>query len=219
MKNILVIGAGRFGTYLIQGFSEQGDEILVIDKDEDRLGKVLPFVTASLIGDSTDPDFMGNIGVNNFDICAVCIGDNFQNSLETTSLLKELGAKFVIARASRDVQEKLLLRNGADEVVYPEKNMAKWTAIRFSSENVKDYIPVPGDYSIFEVNIPKSWVGKSMVELNIRQNMHLNIIAVNNKDDSELNMNYNPSDPFREGQSIMVIGSDEDLKKHLGLDY
>ena len=219
MKNILVIGAGRFGTYLIQGFSEQGDEILVIDKDEDRLGKVLPFVTASLIGDSTDSDFMGNIGVNNFDICAVCIGDNFQNSLETTSLLKELGAKFVIARASRDVQEKFLLRNGADEVVYPEKNMAKWTAIRFSSENVKDYIPVPGDYSIFEVNIPKSWVGKSMVELNIRQNMHLNIIAVNNKDDSELNMNYNPSDPFREGQSIMVIGSDEDLKKHLGLDY
>jgi trk system potassium uptake protein TrkA len=219
MKNILVIGAGRFGTYLIQGFSEQGDEILVIDKDEDRLGKVLPFVTASLIGDSTDPDFMGNIGVNNFDICAVCIGDNFQNSLETTSLLKELGAKFVIARASRDVQEKFLLRNGADEVVYPEKNMAKWTAIRFSSENVKDYIPVPGDYSIFEVDIPKSWVGKSMVELNIRQNMHLNIIAVNNKDDSELNMNYSPSDPFREGQSIMVIGSDEDLKKHLGLDY
>ena len=219
MKNILVIGAGRFGTYLIQGFSEQGDEILVIDKDEDRLGKVLPFVTASLIGDSTDPDFMGNIGVNNFDICAVCIGDNFQNSLETTSLLKELGAKFVIARASRDVQEKFLLRNGADEVVYPEKNMAKWTAIRFSSENVKDYIPVPGDYSIFEVEIPKSWVGKSMVELNIRQNMHLNIIAVNNKDDSELNMNYSPSDPFREGQSIMVIGSDEDLKKHLGLDY
>ena len=219
MKNILVIGAGRFGTYLIQGFSEQGDEILVIDKDEDRLGKVLPFVTASLIGDSTDSDFMGNIGVNNFDICAVCIGDNFQNSLETTSLLKELGAKFVIARASRDVQEKFLLRNGADEVVYPEKNMAKWTAIRFSSENVKDYIPVPGDYSIFEVNIPKSWVGKSMVELNIRQNMHLNIIAVNNKDDSELNMNYSPSDPFREGQSILVIGSDEDLKKHLGLDY
>ena len=219
MKNILVIGAGRFGTYLIQGFSEQGDEILVIDKDEDRLGKVLPFVTASLIGDSTDPDFMGSIGVNNFDICAVCIGDNFQNSLETTSLLKELGAKFVIARASRDVQEKFLLRNGADEVVYPEKNIAKWTAIRFSSENVKDYIPVPGDYSIFEVEIPKSWVGKSMVELNIRQNMHLNIIAVNNKDDSELNMNYSPSDPFREGQSIMVIGSDEDLKKHLGLDY
>ncbi len=219
MKNILVIGAGRFGTYLIQGFSEQGDEILVIDKDENRLSKVLPFVTASLIGDSTDPDFMGNIGINNVDICAVCIGDNFQNSLETTSLLKELGAKFVLARASRDVQEKFLLRNGADEVVYPEKNMAKWTAIRFSSENVKDYIPVPGDYSIFEVDIPKSWVGKSMVELNIRQNMHLNIIAVNNKDDSELNMNYSPSDPFREGQSIMVIGSDEDLKKHLGLDY
>lgn len=219
MKTILVIGAGRFGTYLIQGFSEQGDEILVIDKEEDRLQKVLPFVTASLIGDSTDPDFMKSIGVNNFDICVVSIGDNFQYSLETTSLLKELGAKFVIARASRDVQEKFLLRNGADEVVYPEKSMAKWTAIRFSSENVKDYIPVPGDYSIFEIDVPKEWIGKSMVELNIRQNMHLNIIAVNNKDDTDLNMNYNPMDPFKEGQSVMVIGSDDDLKEHLGLDY
>lgn len=218
MKTILVIGAGRFGTYLIQIFSEQGDEILVIDKEEDRLQKVLPYVTASLIGDSTDPDFMKNIGVNNFDICVVSIGDNFQYSLETTSLLKELGAKFVIARASRDVHEKFLLRNGADEVVYPEKFMAKWAAIRYSSANVKDYIPVPGDYSIFEVEVPSSWIGKSMVELKIRQVMNLNILAVKNAKD-DFNMDYDPTAPFKEGQTIVVIGSDNDLKMHLGLTY
>lgn len=218
MKTILVIGAGRFGTYLIQIFSEQGDEILVIDKEEDRLQKVLPYVTASLIGDSTDPDFMKNIGVNNFDICVVSIGDNFQYSLETTSLLKELGAKFVIARASRDVHEKFLLRNGADEVVYPEKFMAKWAAIRYSSANVKDYIPVPGDYSIFEVEVPSSWIGKSMVELKIRQVMNLNILAVKNAKD-DFNMDYDPTAPFKEGQTIVVIGGDNDLKMHLGLTY
>ncbi len=218
MKNILVIGAGRFGTFLIQQFSKQGDEILVIDSNEERMEKALPFVTSSLVGDATDPDFMGTIGVNNFDICIVSIGDNFQNSLETTSLLKELGAKHVIARASRDVHEKFLLRNGADEVVYPEKNMAEWTAIRHSSSNIIDYIPVPGEYSIFTVEIPKSWVGKSIIELQVRQNMHLNILSVNDKS-NKLNMDFNPHDPFVAGQTIMVIGTDEDLKKNLGLDY
>ncbi|MBP5180966.1 MAG: TrkA family potassium uptake protein [Clostridiales bacterium] len=218
MKNILVIGAGRFGTYIIQKFAEQGDEILVIDRSEDKIDKVLDFVTSSLIGDSTDPDFMANVGVNNFDICVVAIGDNFQNSLETTSLLKELGAKFVVSRASRDVHEKFLLRNGADKVVYPEKDIAEWTAIRFSSANIKDYIPVPGDYSIFEVEVPTSWIGKSIVDLKIRQKMHLNILAVRDKD-ADFNMEYNPQDPFKDNQSVLVIGSDSDLQKYLGLDY
>ena len=218
MKNILVIGAGRFGTYIIQKFAEQGDEILVIDRSEDKIDKVQDFVTSSLIGDSTDPDFMANVGVNNFDICVVAIGDNFQNSLETTSLLKELGAKFVVSRASRDVHEKFLLRNGADKVVYPEKDIAEWTAIRFSSANIKDYIPVPGDYSIFEVEVPTSWIGKSIVDLKIRQKMHLNILAVRDKD-ADFNMEYNPQDPVKDNQSVLVIGSDSDLQKYLGLDY
>ena len=218
MKNILVIGAGRFGTYLMQKLQAQGDEILCIDNQEERLQKVLPYVTSSLIGDATDPDFMKSVGVEAFDLCVVSIGDDFQSSLEATSLLKELGAKFVISRASRGVHEKFLLRNGADEVVYPEKFMAKWAAIRFSSTNVKDYIPVPGDYSIFEVEVPSSWVGKSMIDLKIRQNMRLNVLAVKNTKD-DFNMDYDPSQPFKQGQTVVIIGSDADLKKYLGLTY
>ncbi len=218
MKNILVIGAGRFGTYLMQKFAAQGDEILVIDSQEERLQKVLPYVTSSLIGDATDEDFMKSIGVENFDLCVVSIGDDFQSSLETTSLLKELGAKFVISRASRGVHEKFLLRNGADEVVYPEKFMAKWAAIRYSSSNIKDYIPVPGDYSIFEVEVPASWVGKSMIDLKIRQSMRLNILAIKNSKE-DFNMDYDPAEPFKGGQTVVVIGSDKDLKKYLGLEY
>lgn len=218
MKNILVIGAGRFGTYLMQKLQAQGDEILCIDNQEERLQKVLPYVTSSLIGDATDPDFMKSVGVEAFDLCVVSIGDDFQSSLEATSLLKELGAKFVISRASRGVHEKFLLRNGADEVVYPEKFMAKWAAIRFSSTNVKDYIPVPGDYSIFEVEVPSSWVGKSMIDLKIRQNMRLNVLAVKNTKD-DFNMDYDPSEPFKQGQTVVIIGSDADLKKYLGLTY
>lgn len=218
MKNILVIGAGRFGTYLMQKLQAQGDEILCIDNQEERLQKVLPYVTSSLIGDATDPDFMKSVGVEAFDLCVVSIGDDFQSSLEATSLLKELGAKFVISRASRGVHEKFLLRNGADEVVYPEKFMAKWAAIRFSSTNVKDYIPVPGDYSIFEVEVPSSWVGKSMIDLKIRQNMRLNVLAVKNTKD-DFNMDYDPSEPFKQGQTVVIIGSDADLRKYLGLTY
>ena len=218
MKNILVIGAGRFGTYLMEKLQKQGDEILCIDNQEERLQKVLPYVTSSLIGDATDPDFMKSVGVEAFDLCVVSIGDDFQSSLEATSLLKELGAKFVISRASRGVHEKFLLRNGADEVVYPEKFMAKWAAIRFSSSNVKDYIPVPGDYSIFEVEVPSSWVGKSMIDLKIRQNMRLNVLAVKNTKD-DFNMDYDPSEPFKQGQTVVIIGSDSDLKKYLGLTY
>ena len=218
MKNILVIGAGRFGTYLMQKLQAQGDEILCIDNQEERLQKVLPYVTSSLIGDATDPDFMKSVGVEAFDLCVVSIGDDFQSSLEATSLLKELGARFVISRASRGVHEKFLLRNGADEVVYPEKFMAKWAAIRFSSSNVKDYIPVPGDYSIFEVEVPSSWVGKSMIDLKIRQNMRLNVLAVKNTKD-DFNMDYDPSEPFKQGQTVVIIGSDADLRKYLGLTY
>lgn len=217
MKNILVVGAGRFATHLMKKFHDLGDEILVIDISEERIKKVLPYVTSSLIGDSTDRDFMENVGVNNFDLCVVSIGDDFQSSLETTDLLKELGAKYVIARASRDVHEKFLLNNGADKVVYPEKNMAEWTAIRHSSSNIHDYIPVPGDYSIFEVEIPKSWVGKSIIELNIRKDMHLNILALVNKDG--LSMEYDPNDKFKEGQCVLVLGADKDLQKYLGLNY
>lgn len=217
MKTILLIGLGRFGRHCARKLNELGHQVMAVDVREDRVDTVLPYVTDGLIGNSTRADFMKTLGVRNYDVCIVAIGDDFQNSLETTSLLKELGAKHVISRASRDVHEKFLLKNGADEVVYPEKNMAEWTAIRHSSNTIKDYIPVPGDYSIFEVDVPKSWIGKSMIDLKIRQKMRLNILSVSSG--SGVNLDYDPALPFEEGQTIMVLGSDNDLRKHLGLAY
>ncbi len=218
MKSILVVGAGRFGIHLIRQLHKGGDEILAVDISEERLEHVLDYVTSSLIGDATDEDFVRSIGVSNFDVCIVAIGDNFQSSLETTSLLKECGAKFVVARASREVHEKFLLRNGADAVIFPEKQMAEWTAIRFSSTNILDYIEVPGEYSIFEIAVPKHWVGKSLLELKIRQNTHLNVVAVR-KTGGELNFDVDPETVFEEGSSLMILGRDKDIKKHLHLNY
>lgn len=131
MKSILLIGLGRFGRHIAEELNKLGHEVMAVDENEDRVNAVLSIVTNAQIGDSTNAEFLEALGVRNFDVCIVAISGNFQSSLETTSLLKELGAKMVVSRAERDVQAKFLLRNGADEVLYPEKQLAKWAAIRY----------------------------------------------------------------------------------------
>lgn len=132
----MLIGLGRFGKHIAIQLNSLGHEIMAVDIDEERINTVLPYVTNAQIGDSTNYNFLKSLGIRNFDVCIVTISGNFQNSLETTSLLKELGARLVVSRAERDVQKKFLLRNGADEVVYPEKQIAKWTAIRYASDHI-----------------------------------------------------------------------------------
>ena len=178
MKNVLLIGLGRFGMHVAAHLYDLGHQVMAVDTDEDRVNKVLPYVTNAQIGDSTDADFLRSLGVDNYDVCIVTIGGNFQNSLETASLLEELGAKKVVARAERDVQAKFLLRNGADEVVYPEKQVAKWTAIRYTADHILDYIEVDDSHGIFEVDVPPAWIGKSVGELDIRRKFDINIIAL-----------------------------------------
>ena len=126
MKTVLLIGLGRFGRHMAQKLKELHHDVLAVDHNEQRVNNILPFVTNAVIGDSTDEQFISSLGVRNFDVCIVAIGDDFQSSLETTALLKDHGAKFVVARASREVHAKFLLRNGADDVVYPEMQMASW---------------------------------------------------------------------------------------------
>lgn len=162
MKSILLIGLGRFGRHIARKLDELHHQVMAVDIDEKRVEAALPYVTNAQIGDGTDEDFVRSLGVRNFDVCIVAIGDNFQSSLETTSLLKELGASFVVARAARDRQKKFLLKNGADEVVYPERQLGEWTAIRYSSDHIFDYVELDDEYAIFEVPIPKEWYGKTI---------------------------------------------------------
>ena len=161
-KSILLIGLGRFGRHVAMKLDELHHEIMAVDKEERRVEAALPYVTNAQIGDATNEAFLSSLGVSNFDVCIVAIGDNFQSSLEATSLLRELGAKMVVSRAARDVHAKFLLRNGADEVVYPEKQLAAWTAIRYSADHILDYIELDDEHAIFEVTIPEEWVGKTV---------------------------------------------------------
>ncbi len=178
MKNILLIGTGRFGRHIAVQLSQLGHQVMAVDISEDRVNDVLPFVTNAQIGDSTNAEFLRSLGIGNFDVCFVTIGGNFQNSLETASLLKELGAKCVVSRAERDVQAKFLLRNGADYVVYPEKQMAKWATIRYTADHIFDYIEIDDRYAIFEVSVPDAWVDKSVGELDIRRKYGVNILGI-----------------------------------------
>lgn len=212
MKSFLIIGLGRFGHYLCRQLAELGNEILAVDAVEERLEPCLPLVTSAQIGDCTKPEVLRELGVRNFDSCFVCIGTNFQSSLEITSLLKELGAKRVVSRSSTDVQAKFLLRNGADEVVYPERDMAEKVAKKSSANHVFDFVDL-GDYGIYEVLPPKSWVDKSIRELNVRVNYNVSILGVREKDGS-MRM---PDAEYRfQGEDhMLVMGSDKDLARFL----
>ena len=167
MKNILLIGTGRFGRHIAVQLSQLGHQVMAVDINEERINDVLPYVTNAQIGDSTNPEFLCSLGIGNFDVCIVTISGNFQNSLETTSLLKELGAKCVVSRAERDVQAKFLLRNGADHVVYPEKQVAKWAAIRYTADHIFDYIEFDEQHAIWKAGSGKAlanWISAESLE-------------------------------------------------------
>ena len=211
MKSILIIGLGRFGKHMAQKFSEQGNDILAVDTDEDRVNAVLPLVTDAQIGDATNEMFVESLGVANFDLCVVAIGDNFQSSLETTSLLKDMGARFVLSRASRDVHAKFLLRNGADEVVYTEKETAERLAVKYGNDSVFDYIEINEDYSIYEIGVPASWVGKSILDKKVRTKYNISILAT--KRGKEIYPLPHPDHVFSETESLMILGRNEDVKR------
>ena len=211
MKSILLIGIGRFGRHIAEKLNDLNHDVMAIDHNEERINAVLSIVTSAQIGDSTNEEFLSSLGIRNYDACIVTIGDDFQSSLETVSLLKELDAQKVIARASTDVQEKFLLRNGADEVVYPEKQLASWTAIRCTSDYILDYIELGDDYSIFELSVPLDWDGRSIIQLDIRGRYGINILGI--RYNGRLNMNITPDTILRDGQSILVLGREKAVHK------
>ena len=210
-KTILLIGLGRFGLHIAKKLHELGHEIMAVDVSEEKINQAVPFVTDAQIGNSTNEDFLKSLGINNYDLCIVTISDDFQSSLETTSLLKELGAKKVISRAERDGQAKFLLRNGADEIVYPEKQLASWMAIKYSADHILDYIEIDNEHAIFEVSVPKEWIGKTIGEIDIRKRYGINILGI--KDKNKLSVDVTPSQVLNSELSLLVIGDYKRLQK------
>ena len=211
MKTILLIGLGRFGKNVALHLNQLGHQVMAVDDVEQRVEAVLPYVTNAQIGNSTNGDFLDSLGICNFDVCIVAIGNDFQSSLETTSLLKEMGAKLVVSLAATDVQEKFLLRNGADEVVFPEKQLAKWTAIRYSADHILDYIELDEDHAMFEIPVPDNWAGRSIGQIDIRKKYSINIMGV--KRNGKLELSISPDMVLEAGQTMLVLGKNKDLQK------
>lgn len=213
MKSILIIGLGRFGRHMAEKFSEQNNDVMAIDINEERVNNVLSIVTNALIGDATNERFMETVGVRDFDLCVVAIGDNFQSSLETTALLKDLGAKFVLARASRDVHAKFLLRNGADDVIYTEKETAERLAVKYGSDNIFNYIELNDEYSIYEIAVPSSWLNKSILKVNVRSKYGISILAT--KQGNNIYPLPKPEHVFTDSESLMILGKNEDVSRFI----
>lgn len=204
MKSILVIGMGRFGTYLALKLTELGNQVMIADKNEEAVNRLAHHFTDAVIGDCSREEVLAEIGINNFDICFVTMGESFQSSLEVTSLLKDMGAKHVVSKSGSEIQSKFLLRNGADEVVYPEKDLAFKTAVRYNADNIFDFIQLGADYGVFEIKVPREWAGKNLVDANVRKEYGLNVLAVKHGNSVALAA----SDyVFREDDHVIVAGA------------
>ena len=211
MKSVLLIGLGRFGKHIAIDLHRLGHQVMSVDKSEERVNEMLPFVTNAQIGDSTNGAFLESMGVRNFDVCFVAIGKDFQSSLETTATLKELGAKLVVSRAASTIHAKFLLRNGADEVIYPEKQVAKWASIRYTSDHILDYIELDATHSIYEITVPKQWVGLSIGNLDIRKRYHINIIGV--KQNGRMDLSISSETVLTGSMTMLVLGEYKALQK------
>lgn len=213
MKSILIIGMGRFGHHLCRNLAELGNQIMIVDEVEERLEAMLPYVVSAKIGDCTNEAVLESLGISNFDLCFVCIGTNFQSSLEITSLVKEMGAKWVVSKATRDIHAKFLLRNGADEVIYPDRDLAEKMAVRYSANHVFDYIELTDEFSIYEIPPMSQWVGKSIKELSIRNRYHINILGT--KEQGEAKLMPGPDYVIRANEHLMIIGRKDDVDRIL----
>ena len=212
MKSMLVFGLGRFGQHLASNLLDLENDVMIIDVDEKKLEGLVPYATSSKIGDCTNPEVLRSLGIGNFDVIFVCIGTNFQSSLEITSLVKEMGGKHVVSKATRDIQAKFLLRNGADEVIYPEKDIAERCAAKYSMDNVFDYIEISSHYGIYEISPMKEWVGKTIRESNIAARFRVTRIGIK-REGYESQIMPSADDYIEEGEHLIVLASHETAKK------
>ena len=211
MKSVLIIGLGRFGRHMAMKLQKQGNDVMAVERNEERADELAPAIRNLQIGDATNEDFLRSLGVGNYDLCVVGVGDSFQTALEITVLLKDLGAKYVVARATRDIYKKLLLRNGADHVVYAEREVAERLAVRYGTGNsVFDYVELTPEYGIYEIGIPEKWIGHSILEQEVRTRYHLNILAV--KQGQSMFPMPSPDHIFNAHETLIVMGSNDNIK-------
>lgn len=211
MKSFLVIGAGKFGHYFCKFLSGKDAEIMIVDGDEDKLSDMLSYVSSAKVCDCTRRDVMKGLGVEDFDEAVVCIPDSFQNSLQIVDLLNEFGAKNITAVASTEVQAKFLLKNGADHIIFPDRDMSERLAVAIANDSIFDFLKLSDDHGIYEIVPPKRWLSQSILSVDVRKRHSVNIIAVKTPDGSIFLPG--PDYVFNTSDHLMVFGKDRDVEK------
>lgn len=210
-KQYAIIGMGRFGSSVANSLNKLGFEVLAIDSSEQRIQEVAGMVTHAVSADCTDEEALKALGIRNFDVVVVAIGQDIQASILTTLILKDLGVPMIVAKAQNELHGKVLSKIGADKVVFPERDMGMRVAHNLISPNILDYIELSDDYSIVELRASHNLIGQSLAELDIRKKHGCNVMAI--KNDGKFNISPGPHDPITEGDILIIVGQNDDLKK------
>lgn len=211
MASVLLIGLGKFGRTLGEQLIEMGDEVMIVDKDESKINPIASKYTNALIANCMNEESLASMDIPSFDICVVAIGDDFQSSLEITSILKDLGAKRIVSKATTDIQRKFLFRAGADEVIYPDRDVAEKLAVRINSKNIINFIDIDDTYAIFEISLPEPWTGKKLIDVNPRANYGINILTI--KKESHVIASLNGDYMFEAKDQLVVFGNTQQILK------
>lgn len=211
VKSVIVFGAGRFGSALAKELFEENIEVMVVDSNEERIGELAPYVTTAVIADITDETSVKELGISNFDMAVIAIGNNLEASIVAAVECKEFGIPMIYAKASTDMQARILKKVGVDQVIYPEIELGERLARSISGRSIKEYIHFSEEYSIVEVMAPTQWASKSLKELDVRNKFHINIIAIR-RDDRTIVSPY-ADERIRKGDILTIIGQDKHLKK------
>lgn len=208
-KQFVVIGLGRFGRSVAITLFQMGYDVLAIDEDQEVVQDIADQVTHAVQMDATDEYALKTLGIRNFDVAVVTIGSNIQASIMVTLTLKEAGVKYIIAKGNSEIHAKVLSKIGADQVILPEKDMGVRVAHNLVSSNVMDFIELSDEYSIVELHAPKPWQGKTILDLDVRATLGINILAI--KSGEDINISPRADDIIHPGDVLVIIGSKEDL--------
>lgn len=211
MKSFLVIGLGRFGAAVAQELSALGQEVLALDIDAENVQHIADQVTQAIQGDAQDEAVLRSVGARNFDCCVVAVGADMEASILITVMLKEMGAKYIVAKAMTPIHARVLERVGADRVVLPEIDMGQRLAQRLARTNVVDYIGVSDEFSIVEIHPPKSWVGNSLGKLGVRAKHQINVLAIRHGEGGQVDVNPQPDKVIGPDDLLIVIGTNEQV--------
>ncbi len=210
-KQFVAIGCGRFGSSLALKLMEMGAEVMVIDKNEEVIQNIADKVTYAVQADVTDENTLKSLGIRNFDVAVISIGADIQSSILVTLVAKEVGIKYIVAKAQNESHSKVLYKIGADRVVFPEREMGVRIAKNLVSDNILDYIELAPDYSIMEILALEEWHGRSLKDINMRGTYGINVMAI--KQGEMINIAVGPDDLIKEEDVLVVIGHNDDLKK------